>query len=522
MELQDEQGLLFAPESDIATLTPEYRERWRVVLKDGTVANRPTPPPPGPWVPHGKSLVAPCHLVATAEGWRDPAGFLYAPGDLPAPPEPKEEERWPPTVPALPCHPDRVISLLGYERNCYWHTDDGDIHWKIPAVQAAEAHPTLLKIGKGVFLNRPRLRRINKDNRTTSSYTMVMDSGDRYELDRASLKPVTERLGLLNLTYLEPHRPGLKRYDLRDYPYEIRKARRERLRADFRNRKHLMANIVWQFFRSCQEGPRLDYGEELRDLFYTAIEHCLFRAGWLQIRGEDDKDKAWKELTEIVRQLVADYRLFTYQEIGFIDDDPGSRIIGRLRPEVVLVAEKKSLGENAFRLAEEFGISCQVVGGSPTLNESEYFARALGEVGQGPVRVIAYVDYDPPGWAIGDTFAKHLTRFGLPHVQPVEFLVRAENFTAEELELFAMPCSTNSPSLATKARQWLKRCGGINGQLLMIHANHLEPYERVRACMARLLGWGTPSSPTNSRRFSPNPSPGLGTASPTEPGACGA
>jgi len=484
--LQDERGLLFAPVAEIATLTPEYRERWRVVLSDGTVANRPSPPPDGPWVLLGKSWVAPRHLVATEAGWRDPAGFLYPSGKLPEP-HPVTEVRWPPSVPPLPCPPERVISLLGYERNCYWHTDDGDVHWKIPAVRAAAAHPGLVKLGKGVFLNRARLRRIVKTNRTVSPYEFVMDSGDRYELNGASAKLMSQRLGLANLSYLEPHCPGLYRYHLRDYPYEISKASRERLRADFSDRKHLMAMILWQTLRYRQDGKDLGYGVEYRELFYEAVKHAIFRAGWLK-RAESDQQKAWLELQAIGRQMVGDDRLFTYLELGFKDLNPDSRVIGALRPDVVLFAEKGSLGEYAFRLAAELGLSCQVSGGAPTLIDTEYFARALGEVGQGQVQVIAYVDYDVGGWIIGQAFADQLTGFGLPQVLPVKFLVRAEDFTDEEIELYALPCPMGSPGEATKARQWVKKSGGIKGKALGMSANHLEPYERVRDCLVRLLG----------------------------------
>lgn len=485
MVLQDDQGLLFASFAEVATMTPEYRERWRVVLGDGTVAFRTTPPPAGPWVLHGKSWVAPRHMVKTETGWRDPAGFQYGPGELPEPPAVGEEARWPPTVPELPCPPERVISLLGYERKCYWHTDDGDIHWNLPAVRAAVAHPGLVKVGKGVFLNRARLRRILKVNRTVSPYTFVMDSGDRYELDGASMKSVAERLGLANLTNLEPHRPGLKRYDLRDYPYEITNAKRERLRADFRDRKHQMANILWQTLRWRQDGVAHPYQDELRGLFYY-LWPGLIRAGWAH-RGRSDKDDCWDELREITRQLVSDYRLFTFLEIGYRDVNAHQRIIGKLRPEVILLAEKGSLDTWTFQLAAEFGISCHITRGNPSLLDTEYLARALGEVGQGAVHVIAYVDFDPGGWQIADTLVKQLTEYGLPHVRPAHFMIGPEDFTAEELELNALPCPMGNPGAATKARQWFKRSGGINGKLMTINVNSLQSYDRVRACLVRAL-----------------------------------
>lgn len=58
---------LYVPESEIASLTPVYPNRTRIVLADGTVAHRPGPPPPGPWVPLHHSWVNPQHLTQLGE-----------------------------------------------------------------------------------------------------------------------------------------------------------------------------------------------------------------------------------------------------------------------------------------------------------------------------------------------------------------------------------------------------------------------------------------------------------------------
>ena len=65
--------------------------------------------------------------------------------------------------------------------------------------------------------------------------------------------------------------------------------------------------------------------------------------------------------------------------------------------------------------------------------------------------------------------------------------MRAECFTPEELALYAMPCTGSGPGKQKLARDWVKRCGGVHGKALGIHANHLQPVRRVREEMLKLL-----------------------------------
>ena len=56
-------------------------------------------------------------------------------------------------------------------------------------------------------------------------------------------------------------------------------------------------------------------------------------------------------------------------------------------------------------------------------------------------------------------------------------MLKLELFTAEEIELLALPC---------KQKTKLQR-SGIDGQPLGIHANHLRPYAKVRVRVEELL-----------------------------------
>jgi len=108
----------------------------------------------------------------------------------------------------------------------------------------------------------------------------------------------------------------------------------------------------------------------------------------------------------------------------------------------------------------------------------------------GPVRVVAYVDYDTGGWIIGHAFVKQLRNLGVS-VSQVDFLIREECFTAEEKHLYAHPCSMSTPAYRTKTLGWLKEGGGLDGKPMGIHSNHVQPYERVRDLCLQLLSRAT-------------------------------
>jgi hypothetical protein len=150
----------------------------------------------------------------------------------------------------------------------------------------------------------------------------------------------------------------------------------------------------------------------------------------------------------------------------------------------MLVVEKNSLAKYARILATEFGVSLLVTGGSPSLLQMGFVAPKLRA--HAPIHRINYVDFDPMGWVNADATGKQLQRFGTETHPSEEFLVRAECFTEEELELYSLPCSQEG-SAAALAREWVKRSGGIHGQMRMIHANHLHPIERVRTRMAEAM-----------------------------------
>lgn len=474
--LQDERGLLFRPEFEIAVLVWDGHGRWRASLKDGGVAHIPGERPAGPWVALGDAWVLPQLLVRDGDFWLDPAGFRYAYAPLE-------------TVVEVVEPVDEIITLCSQGTGSLSHTDRGDFESALTAVQAARAHPQLLLATRGNYYNPFRLRRIERDE---TRHRLVMDDGSSLLVSHKFHFKAAQRLGLPHFFYLEPHQAGLWRDDKRDYPYPLVTAKAGPLRADFRSARHLIACILWQILRYRELGIPQHWCKDYREVWYMAVKATLYRAGFLT-RAEFDWDfdrgpapDAFLTLQTVLAQMVGEDRLFTFREFGFVDKGTAERKLGDRRPQVVIVCEKDSLADKVRFLSEQYGVSYIVLGGQPSLIGTEFFAEMIRSVG--PLTIIAYVDYDPAGWIIVRSFIEQLRRYGIECVGGVRgFLVRPESFSAEELELYALPLDPESASSAGKAKLWMDETHGVNGEEKGIHANHLDPVERVAAVLEKIL-----------------------------------
>lgn len=495
---QDRDGLVFWPEHQVASLTPEFRGRWRVVFADGSVAHRPTEPPPGPWLPLGSSRVLPQLLRRVGEELEDPAGFRFPYQCLPHVPTPEPD---PTLLPKIGCRRDQVYALTTAARGgCLWHTDGGGVRWPKVSVRKAVGHLSeLILVQEGLYIHPERLRKVvvNHDNAFL-------------QLDNAVTFPFSpngtafrESLKLPSLDHLEPLCHLLyDRLQLRDWPLDLTRAPAEFLRRNFPTSRMMIANMVWQQRRYLQLGIPQQVATSNRDLWYK-IEPALFRAGFLQIQDarfdppefpdragpvaeeQTTADGLYLTMFEVIGNLYK-AGLLTYAELGYVDK-PGKRRIGTLRPEVILVTEKDSLGEFATRLADEFGTSLLLLDGQPQLIATEFFAADLRRAYAGPIRVIAYVDYDTEGWIIGHATEDQFHDLGLPISQPIHFLIRSDAFTAEEVALHSFACSHDTPGQKTKTRRWVAESGGLGGKPRGMHSNHVQPYERVRSRFERAL-----------------------------------
>ncbi len=490
LELEDSDSILFWNEWDIASLVPEHAGRWRAVHRDGMVAHRPTAPPPGPWLPTGPGMVLPQLLRTGPLGTQDPNGFLFP--DAPLDPVPEPEPL--PDIEGIPCRRREIYGLMKHKQlGCLWKTDRGDVIWKRPrAPKAAELMPELVMLTRGFYVNRNRIWRIRHDYFT---YFVVLDNGETYKVSKQT-KELADRLGYPNLLHLEPYCPAFYgNYGLRDWPFELASAGPEMLR-------QLIGHLIYQRLRYRQLGIQQDWPDSYRGFWYAWVKHTLYHAGFIegdqldlelpefaeQIRGRTPSptEKMYNLMFQVFDFFVQENRLFTYEEFGFVEPHPEFRRIGTVRPEVILLTEKTAYQERALKLHDEFGCSLRMLSSQPPLVATEFFARALKPHLKGSVRLIAYVDYDVGGWIIARAFAKQLEFCGIP-VASVEFLIRGETFTAAERRKHAKPLAMSTPAHRTKAEMWFAETNGVDGKMLGIQADHVQPYERLRGLFETLV-----------------------------------
>lgn len=471
---QDKDGLLFYRVSEIASLTPEYAGRWRAVTSDGSVLHRPDFPTGYDWCQLVESFVNPRHLRQNTDTWMDPADFEYL-GEITG------------VAPVEPVWPDLDLLALQIDPDgtCRWITSAGSEPYAGSLQEMAEQHSHWICCGKQWWINPHRLRRLRREGHR---YHVELDDGRVLTaLNKASAQSLASGLGLPGPDFLGRARCLLTERELRDYPLELDRAPAERLKLWFQTERQALANIIYQTVRYRQQGKVLDgYGTDHSSYLYKPIYSIMVRAGFWNSERILRMDPALRKDFEVVlNDLIGRDALFTYQQLGF-EDEPSRRHIGDRRPEVVLVFEKTGFRRYAEELSQRFGISYIITAGMPKLLNSEFLAAALARAGGGPIRIIAFTDYDPAGWIIAEALAAQLARYGVES-KSIDYLVRAERFTAQEIELFSYACSMGSASLVTAALEWVKKSGGINGLARGMHANHFQPLERVAAELEKLL-----------------------------------
>lgn len=477
---QDEEGLVFLAPAAIASLVMEGPLRCRVVSRDGLVAFR-RDMPEGNWARVGEALVNPEGLVALGKRmWSDPAGFVYL-GELEG------------TFEA-----ESGLRALGVRSTssgrCVWLTDEGEIEEDQSIEAAAEAHPELVLVRQGLYVNLLRLRRW--DSPKDAMYDLIMDDGRVLEtVSWATFQKLAERLGLASPYALEPGVPGLASYFVRDWPFELATAPGEVLRRHFASARKLIANLIYQAFRYRQLGIKRRYGRTHRGFWYRPLHSALFRAGFL-----NDRRYRWLEPDEVARSsdeqmcqnfgrileaMISEERLLTFEQLGFKEVKPGNRRMGKLHPEILLLAEKESISDFGLAVHRKLGISYVETGGYPRLIAAEFLKKRLAEAGVGEeYQIVAFVDLDPDGWALVEALVAQLACYGLRLRRPPVFVITGEVLTEEEKELLTRPCPHSDSS---KVKNWLEHGGGIDGRARCFYANHFEPLERVLARVKELL-----------------------------------
>ena len=284
----------------------------------------------------------------------------------------------------------------------------------------------------------------------------------------------------LQLDQYKPQPECLTRYFLREYPFEIIRAPVEVLKREFPSARLLIANIIWQTLERIRQGLGR-YGDTYSGYFYHPLFALLERAGWMNEKF--DKAAAQELFQRILGRMVGDDQLFDYHDLAFKDDFINLREFGSRHPHVILVIEKLCLSDAGIEAARQCGVSWIVTGGVSRLIAVEFFLAAFRKVYQGDVTVIDFGDFDPGGWLNGRSFVKHLARYDTHCASGPHYLTRPELFTQEEIDFFSRPLTPEDGRID----EWLAESGGIHGQPRGIHADWLQPPERVQQALQKLL-----------------------------------
>lgn len=514
--LQDRHGLHFRRREEIALVRPEAWGRLEVTTAAGEVLYHPGPLSAlagAPFVEGQGMLVHPRHAklrdghLEFRAGWRVPWS-----GDLPKAARP----RLSPKVAHLGVREDQVIYLHAERLKGRWVTDSGEIPEKESAVRARRHHPGLVQAGNH-YINPRRLRSLLEEKHR---FRLVMDGGAELTVYKSAMAPLVRELGMARLDTLEgwtPQARVLLEHGLRDWPCELFTADaawlRESLGEDF---VYVVESVLWQTARMRAAGLQPDYNVDFRGYWYRPLLVVLTRLGllarhevlqWLSGGSADpelvrelhalDSTDGWmrapggrdlyRDFQVIAGGLVGDDRIFSYRDLGFEEPRPDLREIGERNPGVIVLAEKATTRSMVRKLAGLFGASFLILGGQASLLVTEFFVAALRQRWSGPVRVVAYVDYDPWGWIIARAFCDQLRRFGV-EVEELTFLVRPERFTAEELRQFPVALPDTNPTVRATVRNWMTETGGVRGRRLGIHADHLRPLERLVVAMQEETG----------------------------------
>jgi hypothetical protein len=272
---------------------------------------------------------------------------------------------------------------------------------------------------------------------------------------------------------------------IRNYPQDLRQLSAEELRALFAfassgrvNATRVIKNLIWQAYTMIRDGRRAPIAGNLRSFWYTDVKPVLSRLG-LPVEGR----RATELVYDAFVQMVTEYHLFHYRDLGFVDEGAQTRTVGQTNGAVILFAEKTGRFALVRDLAQAYDATGLALGGYPSSLATEYLLHALQQAGvqvktaltEGQaVHLFSIVDYDPAGYWIAREFAAQLEDFGFRDLT-LHTLIRPERLAAEQVALsrYALP-------KGSKTTNWLRETGGIDGEPYGLEADAFPP-DAIRA-----------------------------------------
>ena len=251
----------------------------------------------------------------------------------------------------------------------------------------------------------------------------------------------------------------------------------ERLREHFGyisgsiNKALFVNNVIWQVYRLVKAGqapPFIKNGGNVRSLWYYVKKVVQDHPRVFRVKKDLDGLFS-KQLTKMVRA-----GLLSYKDLNITDDRESFRRIAPLygNPHIILIGEKTSFLSKLIEIGLQYGITVQCSKGMPSLVMADTMLTEMAEAGYDMSQefiILTFTDFDPTGWNIGNTFARHLKQLGVknirsfnqyptprdcldivcPHELPSEFLTKARNTIRTSLRDNAL------------TRKWAIATGGL-------------------------------------------------------------
>ena len=272
---------------------------------------------------------------------------------------------------------------------------------------------------------------------------------------------VRQRKSLENLDKNGNVKDILQKEGIRKFTQDIRSMRRKQLIDNFSyknsnkvNATLLIKNLIWQAAMWIQQGkmPRVD--GNIRSFWYANVKPVLSRLG-LSVSGTRFTNDVYYCFVKL--RLLG---LFTYLDLGFLDERGHARVIGKERGNLILFVEKDGLFSVIRKLALQYGITGISLNGFPSYLTTEFLLKDMQASGlQGrPIKLFSVVDYDPSGYWIEREFVQQFRDYGM-EVASVTTLVEPKFLPQDLLET----CKYRLRK-GTQSNNWLNATGGIAGQ----------------------------------------------------------
>lgn len=297
---------------------------------------------------------------------------------------------------------------------------------------------------------------------------------------------------------LEEQREKLKKqFGLIDLAEDITQMSLETLRQHFGyisgsiNKGLFVNNAIWQVYRLVKAGKAPEFiknGGNVRSLWYYVKKVVQDHPRVFNVDGDMDGLFS-KQLVEMVKT-----GLLSYKDLNITDDRESYRRIAPLygNPHIILLGEKFSFLSKLIEVGLRYGITIQCSKGMPSFVMADTMLTEMAAAGYDMSQefvIFTFTDFDPTGWNIGNTFARHLKQLGVkkirrfnqypvprdcldvvcPHELPADFLSRARNELKAKLRRAAL---TRKWALATGG---LYKRGGI--EYAVSAEEHLEFFD---------------------------------------------